>query len=100
MIVLRNPRLVAGKGRRYIDTMPCVGLVSPVVALVVQLYGSSTATILNCKTVAIGIGRPMRINPRLSSRSKACLRLPGVETSSDGQVAPSTKRNKGSNGSA
>src|SRR5215469_1096396 len=96
MIVLRKPRLVAGSGRRYDDTMPAVGLVSPVVEFVLQLYGSSTERIWNCKLVLDGIGSPILNNPFFKSRSNAFRRLPGVETSSDGHVAPSTRRNSGS----
>src|SRR5258708_1662173 len=36
MIVVRKPRLVDGRGRRYIDTIPVVGDVRPVAGLVVQ----------------------------------------------------------------
>ena len=37
MIVLKKPRLVDGNGRRYVETMPVVGLVSPVPGFVLQL---------------------------------------------------------------
>ena len=37
MIALKNPRLVDGNGRRYVETMPAVVLVSPVTGLVLQL---------------------------------------------------------------
>src|SRR5262249_7848853 len=36
MTALRKPRLVEGSGRRYMDTMPVVGLVRPVTGLVVH----------------------------------------------------------------
>jgi hypothetical protein len=65
MIVERKPRLVAGSGRRHIDMMPDVGLVSPVAGFVVQPYGSVTLVTVNCEPA--GSGRPIRIRPFFSN---------------------------------
>jgi len=65
MIAVRKPRLVEGSGRRYIDTMPVVGLVRPVTGLVVQLYGSCTAVTANSNFGAGGSFMPIRIRALL-----------------------------------
>src|SRR5262249_58226565 len=74
-------RLVVGSGRRNSDSWLALA----------KWYGSSTA--ISSNSALAGIGRPMRITPRLSSMLYATRRLASVDTSALGELEPSTVRN-------
>src|SRR5262245_54743729 len=82
---LKNPRLVDGSGRRYIEAA---------VSGAAQRYGSSTDSMTN--SAPSGTSMPTRISPRRSSRLNARARLSSVETSAPSQLEPSFARKIGS----
>src|SRR5262245_64077382 len=85
MTALKKPRLVDGRGRRYIETVP---------AGAPHWYGSSTLSTTN--SAPGGTSMATRISPRVRSMLYAAMRLPTVDTSAPSQFDPSLVRKIGS----
>src|SRR5262245_2580019 len=84
MTVVKNRRLVDGKGRRKSDSS--LALAKP--------YGSSTP--ISANSAPAGIPIPTRINPLFSNMLYAARRAPTVDTSASGEFDPSLVRKIGS----